>query len=65
MKAKTSALAKSMAIGLAVGGATAAVSKMMMGNRTTMKKAKKNAAKAMKTVSGVMDSMSSMTNMKF
>ncbi|MBQ2774619.1 MAG: hypothetical protein IJF40_01855 [Clostridia bacterium] len=65
MKAKTNSLVKSMAIGLAVGGATAAVSKMVMGNNTSMKKAKKNAAKAMKTVSGVMDSMASMTNMKF
>lgn len=65
MKAKTNSLVKSMAIGLAVGGATAAVSKMVMGNNASMKKAKKNAAKAMKTVSGVMDSMASMTNMKF
>lgn len=61
---KNSAL-KSVALGLAVGGATAAVSGVVMSNNTLMKKAKKNAAKAIKTASSVMDNFSQMTNMKF
>ena len=65
MKINKNTAMKSMALGLAVGGTAAAVSSAVMSNNTLMKKAKKNAAKALKTASSVMDSVSNMTNMKF
>ncbi|MBS7360894.1 MAG: hypothetical protein PUB85_04275 [Clostridia bacterium] len=65
MKNSTGSIAKSVAVGLAVGGAAAAISGAVMNNGSTMKKAKKNAAKAMKTVSGMMDNVSAMKNFKF
>ena len=59
MKVQSSSIAKGMAIGLAVGGATAMIGSAMM-NKPTRKKAKKNAARAMKTVGNIVDNMSSM-----
>ena len=61
--------AKNVMAALAVGGAAAAVSgAVMMSSGNSLKKAKKNvkksAAKAMKTVSGITDEMSS-KNFKF
>ena len=56
--AQSGSTAKNVMVALAVGGAAAAVSgAMMMGSNNSLKKAKKNvkksAAKAMKTVSGI------------
>lgn len=68
--AQSGSTAKNVMVALAVGGAAAAVSgaMMMMGSNNSLKKAKKNvkksAAKAMKTVSGIMDDVSSMKNFK-
>ena len=61
--AQSGSTAKNVMVALAVGGAA-----MMMGSNNSLKKAKKNvkksAAKAMKTVSGIMDDVSSMKNFK-
>ena len=66
--AQSGSTAKNVMVALAVGGAAAAVSGAMMGSNNSRKKAKKNvkksAAKAMKTVSGIMDDVSSMKNFK-
>lgn len=67
--AQSGSTAKNVMVALAVGGAAAAVSgAMMMGSNNSLKKAKKNvkksAAKAMETVSGIMDDVSSMKNFK-
>lgn len=67
--AQSGSTAKNVMVALAVGGAAAAVSgAMMMGSNNSLKNAKKNvkksAAKAMKTVSGIMDDVSSMKNFK-
>lgn len=61
---------KNVMVALAVGSAAAVASgAMMMSGGNSFKKAKKNmkksAAKAMKTVSGIMDEVSSMKSLKF
>ena len=66
--AQSGSTAKNVMVALAVGGAAAVSGAMMMGSNNSLKKAKKNvkksAAKAMKTVSGIMDDVSSMKNFK-
>lgn len=61
---------KNVMVALAVGSAAAVASgAMMMNSGNSFKKAKKNmkksAAKAMKTVSGILDDVSSMKSLKF
>ncbi len=55
-KSGTSSIAKGIGIGMALGGLTGAVSSSVM-NRGTMKSGKKTAAKAMRTVSDVLDNI--------
>ena len=66
--AQSGSTAKNVMVALAVGAAAAVSGAMMMGSNNSLKKAKKNvkksAAKAMKTVSGIMDDVSSMKNFK-
>ncbi len=55
----TSTMVKGLGIGLAVGGAAAAIGASMM-SPDLKKQTKKNAMKAMKTVGNMMDTVNSM-----
>ena len=55
-KSGSSSIAKSIGIGMALGGITGAVGSTVMG-RGSMKSSKKTAAKAIRTVSDVLDNI--------
>lgn len=55
MSHNTGKAAKTIGISMAAIGAAAAIGGAMMGNRSTMAKAKKSAGKMAKSVSGLID----------
>lgn len=60
MNKKTASVTKTIGAIMAVGGAAAMIGSAMSGGMSSKKQLKKTADKAVKTISGIMDSMQSM-----